>query len=126
VAVKVAVVLPDPTVTEAGTVSAPTLLDSPTVAPPVFDTVTVQVELAPDPRLPGVQVNELRVGGDGIKAVTVLATPLMGRLFPPALAPSVSVTSIVVLATPDAIVTLTTATTPFCITLAFNPASRQK
>ena len=49
----VAVVLPAPTVTDAGTVNAAALSDSVTVAPPVFDTVTVHVELAPDPRLAG-------------------------------------------------------------------------
>jgi hypothetical protein len=56
---KVAVVVPDPTATEPGTVRAPALLDSVTVAPPVFDTVTVHVELAPDPRLVGLQVSPL-------------------------------------------------------------------
>ena len=55
----VAVVLPDPTVTDPGTVSAAALLDSVTVAPPVFDTVTVHVALAPDPRLDGAHVNPL-------------------------------------------------------------------
>jgi post-segregation antitoxin (ccd killing protein) len=59
VAVNVAVVLPDPTVTDAGTVSAPALLDSVTVVPPVFDTVTVHVELAPEPRLVGLHVSPL-------------------------------------------------------------------
>jgi hypothetical protein len=60
VAVKVAVVLPDPTVTEAGTVNAGALLDSVTVAPPVSVTVTVQIALPPDPRLPGLHVRPLR------------------------------------------------------------------
>ena len=53
VAANVAVVLPAPTVTDAGTVNAAALSDNVTVAPPVFDTVTVHVELAPDPRLAG-------------------------------------------------------------------------
>jgi hypothetical protein len=57
--VNVAVVLPDATVTETGTVSAPALLDSVTTAPPVFDTVTVHVELPPDPRLAGEHVSPL-------------------------------------------------------------------
>ena len=52
-AVKVAVVLPAAIATEGGTVNAAALLDSVTVAPPVFDTVTVHVELAPDSRLAG-------------------------------------------------------------------------
>ena len=59
VAANVAVVLPDPTVTDAGTVSAAALLDKVTVAPPVFDTVTVHVELPPDPKLLGLHVSPL-------------------------------------------------------------------
>jgi hypothetical protein len=58
-AVNVAVVLPAPTATAAGTISADALLDRVTVAPPVFDTVTVHVELAPDPRLVGLHVSPL-------------------------------------------------------------------
>ena len=58
-----AVVLPDPTVTVAGTVNAIVLRDRLTVAPPVFDTVTVHVELAPDPRVAGTHVSPLRVTG---------------------------------------------------------------
>jgi hypothetical protein len=57
--VNVAVVLPDPTVTDAGTVNEAALLDSVTTAPPVFDTVTVHVELPPDPRLAGEHVSPL-------------------------------------------------------------------
>ena len=59
VAVNVAVVLPAPTVTEGGTVNAAVLLDRATVAPPVLDTVTVHVELTPDPRLVGLHVSPL-------------------------------------------------------------------
>ena len=58
-AVNVAVVFKAPTVTDAGTVSAAALLDRFTVAPPVFDTVTVHVELPPDPRLLGLHVSPL-------------------------------------------------------------------
>ena len=58
-AANVAVVLAALTVTEAGTVSDAALLDRFTVAPPVFDTVTVHVELPPDPRLLGVHVSPL-------------------------------------------------------------------
>ena len=75
VAVNVAVVLPDPTVTDAGTVSAAALSDSITVAPPVFDTVTVQVELAPDPRLAGVHVNPLSTAGAAREIVAVCVLP---------------------------------------------------
>ena len=59
VAVNDAVVFPDPTVTAAGTVNEAALLDSVTTAPPVFDTVTVHVELPPDPRLVGLHVSPL-------------------------------------------------------------------
>jgi hypothetical protein len=59
VAVKVAVVLVVPTVTDDGTVNAVTLLDSVTVAPPVCDSVTVHVELLPDARDVGLQVTPL-------------------------------------------------------------------
>jgi len=58
VAVNVAVVDPDATVTDAVTVSNPLLLLSDTEAPPVpaaFDSVTVQVEPAPEVRLVGLQ-----------------------------------------------------------------------
>ena len=74
-AVNVAVVLPDPTVTEAGTVSAPALLDSVTVVPPVFDTVTVHVELPPDPRLAGVHVSPLTAGAVASAIVAVAIPP---------------------------------------------------
>jgi hypothetical protein len=51
VAVKLAVVAPEATVTEAGTGSAALLDESPTEVPPAAaacDNVTVQVEVAPD------------------------------------------------------------------------------
>jgi hypothetical protein len=63
VAVKVAVVLADATVTEAGTLSAPTLLESATVAPPVCETVTVQVDVAAEPRVEGAQLSPVTVTG---------------------------------------------------------------
>ena len=75
VAVNVAVVLPEATVTDAGTGNAAALLDRLTVAPPVFDTVTVQVELPPDPRLVGLHVSPLNTVAvaSEIVAVCVLA-----------------------------------------------------
>jgi len=76
VAVKVAVVFPAPTVTDAGTVTAVALLDRNTVAPPVFDTVTVQVEFAPGPRLVGLQVNALSTTGATNEIVAVFVLPL--------------------------------------------------
>ena len=55
-AVNVAAVAPDGTATDAGTVSPAALLDSATVAPPVFDTVTVHMLVAPEPKVEGVQL----------------------------------------------------------------------
>jgi hypothetical protein len=75
VAVNVAVVLPATTVTEAGTVNAAALLDSVTVAPPVFDTVTVQVELPPDPRLAGAHVSALTTVAVASVIVAVAVLP---------------------------------------------------
>lgn len=73
-AVKVAVVLPGPTVTEAGTVNAAALLDRVTVAPPVFDTSTTHSEVAVDVRLAGTHDKALTtVAADrAMVAVTVL------------------------------------------------------
>jgi len=68
-------VFPAPTVTEAGTVNAAVLLDSVTVAPPVFVTVAVQVELAPDPRLPGLHVTPLSRTGATNEIVAVCVLP---------------------------------------------------
>jgi hypothetical protein len=39
------------------------LLESVTVAPPVCETVTVQVELPPEPRVEGAQLSAVRVTG---------------------------------------------------------------
>ncbi len=75
VAVNVAVMLPLPTATDVGTLSGPALLDSPTVAPPVFDTVTVQVELAFGPRLVGAQLSPVTVTGATREIVAVRALP---------------------------------------------------
>jgi hypothetical protein len=73
--VNVAVVLADPTVTVAGTVTAAVLRDRFTVAPPVFDTVTVHVAVAPDARVAGTHARLLRVAGvvSVIVAVCILA-----------------------------------------------------
>ncbi len=71
VTAKVAVVLADPTVTLAGVVNAAELLDKLTVAPPVFDTVTVQVALAPEPRLEGLQPSAVTTAGATSEMVAV-------------------------------------------------------
>jgi hypothetical protein len=126
VAMNVAVVLPDPTVTEAGTVNAAALLDKETTAPPAGAEAfseAVHVANPPEPRDAGAQLTALRVGS-GAVPVTMPPTPLSGSEVPAAETPNVFVTLIGVLATPDAIVTLTTATTPFCITVVLKPASK--
>src|ERR1019366_8755345 len=122
VAVNVAVVDPAATAADPGTVSAAVLLDSVTVPPPVFESVTVQLLVPPLLSVAGVQLKPVRVVSAG--AETVPPVPLTDSACPSSVAPSVLATPMVVLATPVAIVTVTTATTPFCIRLAFKPASR--
>jgi hypothetical protein len=73
--VNVAVVLPDPTVTDAGTVNEAALLDSVTVGPLAFDTVTVHVELPPDPRLAGEHVSPLTTVAVASAMFTVAVAP---------------------------------------------------
>ena len=75
VAVKAAVAFPAPMVTEAGTVNAAALLDSVTVAPPVFDTVTVHVAFAPGPKLAGTHANPLSTTGATSDTVAVCVLP---------------------------------------------------
>jgi hypothetical protein len=125
VAVKVAVVDPTATATDPGTVSAAVLLDSVTVPPPVFVSVTVQLLVPPLLSVAGVQLKPAKTGG-AAGAVTVPPLPLMESACPSSVAPSVLVTPMVVLATPPAMVTVTSATTPFCIRDKFKPASRHR
>jgi hypothetical protein len=75
VAANVAVVLPAPTVTDVGTVSAAALSERVTIAPPVFDTVTVQAELPPDPRLAGAHVSALTTVAVASVMVAVAVLP---------------------------------------------------
>ena len=75
VAVNVAVVFPELTATVDGTLNPATLLDSVTVAPPMLDTVAAQVEVAPDPRLVGVQANPISVTGGVSEIVAVAVLP---------------------------------------------------
>jgi len=75
VAVKAAVMLPDPTVAVPGTVSTAALLDSVTVAPLGLDTVTMHVELPPDPRVAGLHVRPLRTVAVASVIVAVCVLP---------------------------------------------------
>ncbi|MGD0669124.1 MAG: hypothetical protein ABSB23_16320 [Bryobacteraceae bacterium] len=66
VAVKLAVLKPLATVTDPGTVSVAALLVSVTETPPApaaFDSVTVQVDVAPELRFMGAQASDVKAGG---------------------------------------------------------------
>ncbi len=126
VAVKVAAARPEATVTEAGTVNAAVLSDKETTAPPTgagAANETVHVDDPPVLSDAGTQFSPLRVAGGAAAAVTIPATPFMGSEFPMAPAPRVFVTAIIVYATLETIVAVTTATTPFCRRVPFRPAS---
>ena len=106
VAVNVAVVLPEPTFTDAGTGNPAALLDKPTVAPPVFDTVTVQVVLAPLPRLAGLQLSPVTVIADTSDTAAVWLLPfrdaVMVAVWSLVMVPAVDVKVAVVLPEPTA------------------------
>jgi hypothetical protein len=122
VAVKVAVLVPAATVTEAGTGSSPVLLERATVAPPAdagWFSVTVQVDVAPVLSEVGLQESAAKVGNG---TVTVAPVPVT-EIGPPAgvAAKRLEIPTGVVRAA-FVIVTVITATTPFCIVLSFIPA----
>ena len=75
---KVAVVAPEATVTDAGTVSRALLSDTVTVVAAVgaLDSVTVQVLLADEFKLVGEHASDVSVNGATRPMVAVLDTPL--------------------------------------------------
>lgn len=78
-AVKLALMLPAPTVTDEGTVSAAALLDSVTASPPEpagLDNVTVHVEVPPVLRTAGVQASELKETNGDRAMAAVCELPL--------------------------------------------------
>ena len=78
VAVKFAVVAPAPTVTDAGTVSAPLFEESPTEAPPANatrDRVTVQVVVDPEAIEFGEHDTPDTAGDGGVTVTEVVAVP---------------------------------------------------
>ncbi len=78
-AVKLAEVAPDATVTAAGTVSAAALLDRVTVIPlepAACDSVTVHADVPPELRLVGLHDNRLTVVGAANEIDAVLELPL--------------------------------------------------
>ena len=79
VALKVAVVDPTPTVTDGGTVSRALLSANETTVPPtgaLLVSVTVQVLVAEEPRLVGLQLSADRATGATRLIVAVCETPL--------------------------------------------------
>ncbi len=79
VAVKFADVAPDATVTDAGTVSAAALLERDTAIPPepaACDSVTVQADVPPEPRLAGVHDTRLTAAGATSRIDAVCELPL--------------------------------------------------
>lgn len=123
VAENVAVLAPDRTVTEAGTFSAPLLLDNETTvfAATAGVMVTVQVELAPELSEAGLQETPVSVLA-GVPTVMVPPFPLAGMLLALGSAAETFVTAM--LTAPEApaeTVALTTATTPLAMAVWFNP-----
>ena len=125
VAVNVPVVAPEATVTDAGTVNAPLLLDSETVTPaPPAGRVSVAVhEDVPGAFTEvGLQARVLRVAGTGTAIVP--PAPLRLRAAPAGDAATVLVTPMGIVPDADAdSVTLTTAAGPFKMDVAFVPAT---
>src|SRR5580700_2739882 len=121
VAMKLAELAPEDTVTDAGIVSRELLSDRVTVVAPeaVWLKPTVQVVEAPEVTLPGLQLKDVKVGGTAVVIVPPVA--VVGIAAPPAEVLSGLVTLIVVPELVADIVTVSTATTPVWITLAFSP-----
>ena len=126
VAVKVAVVAPDATVTEAGTLAAPLLLDSETTAPPPDAgcvMVTVHEELLPELTVVGLQETLLRLVG----RMTAMLPPVPVAATLPALADVATTFVTAIFSVPVApaeSVAFTTATAPFAIVFWFRPEMR--
>lgn len=127
VALKVPVVAPAATVTDAGTVGVELLSLFVTVAPPADAAavkVTVQVEVAEFPDEFGEQVSDETMGRV-VPPVTVPAVVTMGSAFPAAEDAKLFVTPIGVLMAPAAMVKFTTATVPFAMVPELRPDARQ-
>jgi hypothetical protein len=87
--------------------------------------VTVQVDAADVARVVGVHVKDVGVvGGRFAAAEIVPPVPERASAVPEGSTADVFVTVMAVLLTLEAIVTLTTATTPFAIVFAFIPVAR--
>jgi hypothetical protein len=124
VAVKVAVVAPAATVTEAGVVKAALLSESVTTEPPAGaarDKVTVQVELEPEATLAGEHCS-FEIVGRAVWTAMVPPVPETAKAVPSASAPTglPSDRGTVKLLVAESVI-VTTATTPLLIVLAFRP-----
>jgi hypothetical protein len=121
VAVKVALVAPESTVTVAGTVRAVELLDSETETFPIGAELsdTEQFATPPDASEEGEQVREVSVT---TLTITVAPVAAIARETPDEVLPSASLMPIEALRAEGVNATVTRATVPFCITSAFIPA----
>jgi hypothetical protein len=129
VAVKLPVVEPLGTVTDAGTGSAPVLLERLTVTPAEEAgslSAAVQIDEAPLLSDAGLQESPANVGArtSGAGSVIVPPVPVTEIGLPAAVAPARLVRPIGVVPAELVIVTLITATTPFWMTASFIPDSR--
>jgi len=127
VALNVAVVAADATVTDAGTVNAVVLLLNTTAAPPAGAgpfRVTVQVEVVELFSEVGAQDTEVTVGRTA-PPVTVPPVAESTIPFPDGADARLLITPIAVLLSPAAIVRFTTATVPFVMMLAVSPEAIQ-
>jgi hypothetical protein len=123
VALKVPVVVPAATVTEAGVVSNVLPLDTETAVPPAgagLVRVTVQLLVAPEARLEGLQPS---VDKPRVRTVIVLPVPVMAMPVPVGSEPIVFVRPTLVVPAAGAIVVLTVAITPLAITVEFMPVA---
>jgi hypothetical protein len=128
VALKVAVVAPAATVTEAETGSRALLLDKATAVPPVGAgplSVTVQFVLFDAANVVGVHAREVSVGTEVPGPVTTPPVPVTAMVLPEGEAATAFVIPMDVLMTPEAMVRFTTAMLPFEIVVAFMPDIRQ-
>jgi hypothetical protein len=124
---------PDGTVTEVGIETLELFFERDTTCPPLGAAplkVTVQLADPGGVRLPGVQLKLVTVGSVGGWGCEMVTVPLLleeGIEVPEADdadAPEIC-TTLEVAAVPAAMVTLTTATTPFAIGVVLNPVARQ-
>src|SRR5208283_1217094 len=129
VAVKLADVAPDATVTDAGTESALVLLERPTVTPPAgagWLSEAAQVDEAPPVSDVGLHESPVNAGVEagGDERLTVPPVPVTKSRPPEEVVASGPLSPIGVVTAEVVIVTVITAAIPFCIGDSFIPDSR--